>query len=426
MQVKDTILTINVVEPSLVRAIRMHSEEMGIELKGLVLVHRAYDIQEPARLKDTTGLFEEIICDLDDADELQAALKPYQERILGAHCRYESSVLPLRKVIPFLPYIVTPTETSLLWSTEKSQMRDRLHGYDPTLVPRYQSIEAHDVPAIKELVKDFEFPVIVKPADLQASLLVSRCEDMAELETCLKNTFAIIHDIYAREHRAKEPSVLVEEMMQGDMYSVDGYVSPDGEIYCLPLVRVITAHEVGLPGFYTFQTKIPVSLSESDVEAANKVCVASMRALNLRATTTHIELFKTPTGWKIVELGARIGGHRNDLYRESYGIRHFYNDVAVRIGRPPKIPTELLRHAAGMQMYAEEEGVIESIEGLDEARKLSSIVWLEAHNKPGDEVLFAHNAGHTVVDGILSNEDLGLLEQDIAKVRELVKINVKK
>ena len=425
MSVKNVVLSINVVEPPLVRAVEALSKDLGIELEGLMLVDKHYAGQT-GRPKDTSGLFKEIICDFKNPDELQTALKPYLDRILLATVRYESAVQPFRKVIPFLPYIVTPTETSLVWATEKSQMRARLANYDERLVPKHQYIEQADVAKLNELIGDFKYPLIVKPSGLAEALLVTRCDDEPALRECLNKTFSVIEDVYRREHRQNKPGLLIEEMMQGPMYSTDAYVMPDGEVLCLPLVEVITAHAIGLPGFYSYRHIIPVGLPDEEIQEAFRVSTAAVKALNLRATTTHVELFRTPDGWKIIEVGARIGGYRDDLYREAYGIEHFYNDLCVRMGKAPKMPGEPLKHAAGMNIYADEEGTITAIEGLEQAQQLPSVVFLKAHAKPGDEALFADKGGQLIVDGILSNTNKEQLEHDVAEVRRLINIKVEK
>lgn len=119
MQQKDTILTVGVVEPGLVNAVKLQSQALGRELKGLVLVHTGF-VDQPGRPVDTSGLFEEIVCDFNNPNELQNVLKPYADRILAATCRYEETVQHLSQVIPFIPYVPTPTETSLYWATEKT------------------------------------------------------------------------------------------------------------------------------------------------------------------------------------------------------------------------------------------------------------------------------------------------------------------
>src|SRR6202030_4091374 len=131
-----------------------------------VLVNKNY-AKQPGRPQDTTGFFEEVICDFDNPDELQKALEHYKDRLLAATCRYEEAIQDFGKIIPFLPHnLHTPTPTSLLWATEKSLMRDRLKKYDNNLVPQYQYVEKEDLPNISKLVKNFHYPVIVKPSGL--------------------------------------------------------------------------------------------------------------------------------------------------------------------------------------------------------------------------------------------------------------------
>ncbi|HYH36257.1 MAG TPA: ATP-grasp domain-containing protein [Candidatus Saccharimonadales bacterium] len=420
---RDTILTINVVEPALVRAVRMHSKDLGYDLHGLALVDKSY-ASHVKRPKDKSGLFKEIVCDFDDPDELQRVLKPYMDRLLAVTCRYEEAIQSFRKVIPFLPYLHTPSPEALLWSTEKPLMRDRLRNYDSKLVPRYQYLEEDDMPQLEKLVRDFKFPVIIKPSGLSKALLVSRCEDLETLRERLAFAFRVIQDVYDRDRYQGKPAVLVEEMMEGDMYSVDAYVLPDGRVFCLPPVKVVTAHSVGLPGFYGYERRAPATLPPAELEAAYDTATAAIRALNLSATTTHIEMYRTEEGWKIIEIAARIGGHRDVLYREAYGIEHFYNDLLIRMGKEPSLPSEPIAEAAVLNLYAEREGTIKSIEGIDRARELPSVIHIVTHAGPGDRSLFSTNGGDRVVDAVLRNTDREQLEKDIRELRELIIIEV--
>jgi biotin carboxylase len=422
--VKDTILTVNVVEPGLVRAVRLHSERLGKPLKGVVLVHKDY-ANQPGRPRDKTGLFKEIVCDFNNPNELQRAVRPYADNILAATCRVEETVQFFGKVLPFLPYIHKPSESALSWSTEKPLMRDFLRNYDGSLVPQYQYMEASDVQRADKLIKDFAFPLIIKPAGLSKALLVTRNEDMKELRANLARTFDVINDVYQRLQSPGKPGVLVEEMMQGDMYSIDSYVSHDGRIWHLPPAKVITSHSLGLPGFYGYDTLLPSGLTEKETEVAFAAASAAIKALNLSTTTAHIELFHTRNGWKIIEIAARIGGFRDTLYREAYGIEHFYNDLAIHMGQEPDIPRELLRYTQAINIYAATEGRITSIEGIEEARELPGMAEIDVKIPPGELALFVTEGGDPVVKAVISNEDPKQLEKDARRVRELVRINVR-
>src|SRR6185295_6627774 len=104
-----------------------------------------------------------------------------------------------------------------------------------------------------------------------------------------------------------------------------------------------------------------------------------------------------------------------------YGIEHHYNDIANRAGLEPKIPTKPLRHALREDIYSDDkEGILEAIEGLEEAHKLESMVSLTVGAKPGDKISYADKGGDVLVVGILSNTDKKKLDADAKKLREVV------
>lgn len=420
---KDIVLSVDVVEPGLVHAVQLLSKELGRPLKGIALVHRGF-LDYPDRPVDNTGLFEEVVADFDNPDELQKVLLPFLDRILLVTTRYEDSIHHLSQLVPFVPYVYTPTESSLRWSSEKPLMRDRLKTYDPSLVPKYQLMRQNDLPMWEELTTGFTFPVIVKPGSLWSSFLVTRCDTKEDLEKCLHETFAIIDKVYGHWRRVAKPALLVEEMMQGDMYSTDVYVSHDGIIRCLPLIKVLTAASLGLPGFYGHTCILPTELSDEETARGFAAAQAAVRALGLRSTTVHIELFHTSDGWKIIELGARIGGRREKLYHEACGIEHHYNDLINRIGMEPVMPTHVVRHARSEDIFAEVEGTVEAIEGVEEARQLESVVSLKVNVTPGDWALFADKGGDALAVAILSNSDKAKVEADAAKLRELIRFKI--
>lgn len=421
---KSIVLAIDDVEPGLIKALHKHGDRLGRKLEGVVLANSNYpDFRE--RNIDTTGTFTEVLCDFDNPEEIRAALAPYRDRLLVVTCRQESSIDALRKVVPWLPEeLNAPSAESLLWSTEKKLMRDKMSAYDSSLTPRYAYLKSYDQAEVERIADEYNFPVIVKANGLRASILVERCNTAEELDDYVKQAFEIIKDIYARDTGHGEPSMLVEEMIEGDMYSTDVYVDPDGKTYCLPLVQVITAHAIGLPGFYSYRHMLPVNLEEHLVEGAFVAAHKAVESLELRSSTAHIELFLSPDGWKLIELGPRIGGYREDLYHEAYGVDHYYNDLAVRMGLEPELPTKHVKYAAGFNIYAEEEGVISSISGIEEARKVEGVLYVNPHANPGDEALFAGNGGRLIVDGILSDTDADRLEEKMAYIRDIVKINL--
>jgi hypothetical protein len=218
----------------------------------------------------------------------------------------------------------------------------------------------------------------------------------------------------------------VEEMIQGDMYSVDAYVGPTGNISCLPPIKVITSHSLGMPGFYAYRTIVPApDLTADDVAAANATCISAIKALNLSSSTAHIELYKTTAGWKIIEVGPRMGGCREYLYRGSYGVEHYQNDLAIRLGSDVTIPTDIIGYASGMSIYADNEGIIEAIDGIEEVKSMDSIIYFSNKIPVGGMAHSSSNGGTSVIAAVVTGKDLAELDANFAKVRQLITIHTK-
>lgn len=422
---KNIILSIGKVEPGLVTAAKRIETELGRKLQGIHLVDTKFK-QTPDYGADNTGFFEEIVCDFDNPSELQNALIPIQQNILAVNCRMETAIQDYIKAVPYLPDTPTPTESSLRWATEKSLMREKLQEYNPELVPKFSVIERNQISLVKEITVDMEYPLIVKPSGLNSSILVTKCENQDELFTSLEKTFKVIEEIYERERGSGRPQVLIEEFIEGDMYSTDAYISPEGKIWCLPPVRVITSHDVGFPGFYGYEFQLPTELNGEDLQALKNAAEQSVKALDLRSCTAHIELYNCKGNWKIIELGPRIGGHREDLYREAYEIDHYYNDLASRIeGLSPVIPEHPKQYAICMDLYPEKEGYIESFNGMEEARKLPTCVFVDPHTNIGVPFFSAENGSPYAASAIFSGPDKKQVTKDAARARELIKIITK-
>lgn len=355
---------------------------------------------------------------------LQTTLMPYKHRLLAVTARTERNIPLLRKVIPHVPYINTPTELSLEWTTDKIRMRQLLRGYDKAISPKF--MVAHDATAetLDRIERHVGFPLIIKPAGLAESMLVTICYHREELEANMRNTVRRISQIYKKKQGRGEPQILVEEFMEGTMYSVDCYVNQRGVVYYTPLVHVKTGMSIGMEDFYGYMRITPVSLKPHKIEAAKKVADKAIEALNLRSTTCHIELMKTEDGWKVIELGPRVGGFRPEMYKLSYGIDHPANDILIRMPKKPILPKKVRGFTAVMQFYPERKGRLVSIEGVNKVRKLESFNKLNINKRPGDMCDFARNGDDPVFTITLFNVNRAKLLADIRRLETTVRIKV--
>lgn len=424
---KDVVLFINSMFAPTHSALRAYEEKTGRHFTPVVIVDKnihesIHTLNEQSHLKDNNVAV--ITADFDAPASIREALQPYENRLAAVLSQYENSIHEFKKIIPFVPYVQTPTESSLDWATDKKLMRAAFDAYDRTLSPASLHV-ADALPAtIHAIEQTMAYPIIIKPSGLECSLLVSVARNRKQLTAQLKDTFKQLHTAYSHLLKRMEPSVIVEEFMEGDMYSIDAYVSAGGSFRFTPPVKVVTGNKVGFDDFFPYLTLTPTGLQSEEIAAANDTVERACKALGLRATTAHAELIRTPKGWRMIEIGPRIGGYRPELYGLTIGLNHIMNDILNRIGLEPEIDTEVKHYAAVLQTYAHEEGVLQRMHGLDTIEQLPSFISMKQRFAEGEMLYSAQRGGHPAFEVMLCHDDEAQLQADLKTIEQVLHIEV--
>lgn len=424
---KDVILFVNAIRPAMFGAFQDYKKKTGRTFTPIVLVDSKIKESITTRNGQHTNPEKTIVltADFDSAASVRAALRPYMDRLFAVTAQYENSILELKKLVPYIPYLPMPTESSLDWGTEKKLMRQMLESYDTSLVPQYMQVKDASDASINKIEATLEYPVVIKPSGLEGSLLVSLANNRQELKQLLQNTFTMVQDAYNTWIKRQKPMILVEEFMTGQMYSVDVYVAADGVCTFTPIVKVITGRQIGFDDFFGYELGPQTDLDDKETALCYEAVEKAAHAIGLRSVTGHVELMRTPTSWKIIELGPRIGGYRHDLYNYTYGINHMMNDILNRAGEPVDVPTNRVAYAATLAIYAKDEGVIEAINGFDEVKKLQSFVKVYQEVFVGDKAYHAKNNGDPIFEIYFRNKDYEKFRNDIAQMERLLDIQVR-
>ncbi|MDD4358237.1 MAG: ATP-grasp domain-containing protein [Candidatus Pacebacteria bacterium] len=417
---KNIILFVNYVPDTAIKEIREYGKKIKKDLKVAIIKDKGVEESKLTNSEEPIDLI--IPCDFDDPVKIMKALLPYKEEFLAITCRQEKNIPDFAKIIPNVPYLKTPTSKSLEWSVEKYMMRRRFNSYDKKITPRYLLIKDCSKETLEKIKEKVGFPLMVKPSNLAASLMVSVCFYEEELRDTLKACFRKINRVYEENDRQKEPHLLVEQFMEGDMYSIDAYVNSRGGMRFCPLVKVKTGKQIGFDDFFGYQQMTPAKLKTSAVLEAEEVARKAVHALGLRSNSAHVELMRTEDGWKVIEVGPRLGGWRDYLYKLSFGINHSLNDVLNRIPQKPIIPKKVKGHSAFLKIFAKKEGKLKSIKGLKKVKELESCVELKVDKKVGDMCKFAKNGGRAVCVMVFFNEERSKLLADIRRMEKALKI----
>lgn len=406
-------------------------KKLGQKLKGVLIIERSnksllQKLKSPklsARIKKSN--LEIVVLKNKKAHSIQSQLKPYSDRVLAMTVQRENLMPVYRKLLPHFPHIFGPTEKSLEWATNKLSMRHMLSIFDKKLCPRFAPVTDLEPSTLRKTAKRIGFPLVAKPTGLASSLLVNQCYYEDELKKVLKKSFKKIKSVYKKNKGRDMPEMLVEQLMEGDVYTVDAYVNVKGRVVFCPLVYVETGRAAGFDDFFGYKQMTPVKkLNKMRQEEALMIAKKGIKALALRSVTCHIELVYDGDNWKIIEVAARMGGYRHDLYKESYGFNHGLNDLLNKLNLKPMVSKRVLGHSCLIKFYARQEGVIKRVRGVGAVKSIKSVIKYVPCLGKGDRAYFAKNGGSCVGLVRLFNRNLAILKGDIRRVEQTIRIEI--
>ncbi|MGH3656901.1 MAG: ATP-grasp domain-containing protein, partial [Micromonosporaceae bacterium] len=273
------------------------------------------------------------------------------EPISGPVCYDEARIEATAKVATALGLPTTPADAI-------GRCRDK-HLTRRTLaaagVPQARSVAVRSPEEAADVAQRLGYPVVVKPRNLAASFGVRRVDSTEDLAVAYHRARGIT---LPEAPEYYEDGVLVEEYLPGPEISVD-VACFDGEV-----VPLVVAHkESGFPPAFEEVGHV-VDAGDPlyrDPELA-EVVTAAHRALGFHTGMTHLELKRTPDGFKVIELNGRLGGDLIPyLGQLATGVDLSLAAAAIACGRRPDLEPTVRRVAATRFCYPEREQTVGSV-----------------------------------------------------------------
>lgn len=347
----------------------------------------------------------------------------YGKHIICVTTRGEKNIPLFQTIIPFLPeHLNHPSVDSLEKATQKTKMRQAFWKYDKSITPRFHVIKEYTKTTVDEISNKLEFPVIIKPSGLALGMLVQSAHYPEELKKVLDSTFKKINANYKRIKGRGEPAILVEEIIEGDQYSVDALIDNSGTVSFCPFVKYVKSSEKGFDDFFSYEQKVPATISKESLEQAKEVATKGIHALGLTNSSAHIEMIRSDNHWYIVEIGPRVGGFRSVMYKKSFNIDLDIQDLNVRMGKPVNVHKKKQGYTSFIKFYPKKEGVITKITGIKKAQSLESFLEVKQNLKKGDRARFAKNGGDCVFRVTLFHKNKAQWIADKRKLEKIVSI----
>lgn len=258
------------------------------------------------------------------------------------------------------------------------------------------------------IVEKVTFPCVMKPTDNAGNRGVCFVANKEEL---LKE-YSYSHD------NSRSGQVIIEEYMEGQEVSVE-IVVYKGDVHILAVTDKLT---LGKPYFVEIGHAEQSQKSAETVAAIKDLATRAVKSVGIDNSPAHVEIMVTEDGPKMVELGSRMGGGciTSHLVPLSTGIDMIKSVMDLALGLEPDLEPKFnkgsaLRHIVGV------EGVIESIDGLEESRNVPGVIEVTMLKNIGDECHYFKNGadriGYVIAQGKDAAEAIAICEEAIKKIQ---------
>jgi biotin carboxylase len=258
-----------------------------------------------------------------------------------------------------LPHPVAPETAALTVLKHRQRKRLDEHGVPQ---PRWEVAAA--------AADGLPLPAVVKPVDRQGQKGLAVVTDASGLAEAIAAAVEV----------SRNGLALVEELVPGPEITVNAF-SFGGVFHPLTVTDRLTA------GGEAFGVALAhVWPSEHDVEEAVEAARLAAAALGVTDGPTYTQIVLGPDGPRVMELAARLGGgHDAELCRVALGVDLNGLALAAALGEPIDLPAPKPNGGAVVRFLVPPEGVLQNVDGLEEALALDGVVDARVYRAPGWE-----------------------------------------
>jgi biotin carboxylase len=361
-----------------------------------------------------------VVCDFSSQENIDKALDELRNRyqVDGIISTYENYILQAAYVAEQLGLRGMPISAAEA-CTDKYIMRGLFANAPRKISPAFK--EAHSFEDVLDFMHSSSFPVILKPANLAKSLLVTKSNNIEELKANYEKTVATIDAIYKKYAPNRTPKILIEEFMEGPVHSVDAFVDENGTPHVLEnVVDYQTGYDIGYDDNFHYSRILPSKLSSTEVADIREVATLGCKALGMLNSPAHVEIIRTKNGPMIVEIGARNGGYRERMHGIANGIDIIQNALALSFGEPLDITSKRNDSCAVLELFPKKPGIFSGVASEAQLQNLSSLVYFAVKQHVGSFVGKSSDGYKMCAIIILHNVDANTFDSDLALVNSTV------
>jgi biotin carboxylase len=279
---------------------------------------------------------------------------------------------------------------------------------------------------VRAFAANHSFPLIIKPANLSKSLLVTKNTHLEQLLQNYRKTVAAVDEVYAKYAPHTQPKLLIEEFMEGPVKSVDAFVDSFGEPHILDaIVDYQTGHDIGFADNFHYSRLLPTNISGQQAAAIKRTAAAGIKALGIKNSPAHVEIIDTKDGPMIVEIGARNGGYRTRMHALANGIDILDNAIRLSLGQMPNVTATRNESVGVFELFPKNPGYYVQLQNEATLRKLPSLYYLSVKAQPNTFVGSSSDGYKMCAVVILHNADQQQFTKDMQFLNKHVAVETR-
>lgn len=361
-----------------------------------------------------------IVVDFSDKKNIIEALAKVKKPVDGVVATYENYILVTAWISKYLGLPGLPLNSAVA-CTDKNAMRRKFATAPTQISPDFKLIDNER--DILDFSANHSFPLIIKPTNLSKSLLVTRSNDLKELQENYRKSISLLAGAYNKYAPHRVPKLLIEEFLEGSIHSVDAFADKYGTPMVLEqIVDYQTGYDIGYDDNFHYSRILPSKLIQTDQHKLRECAAMGIKALGMKNSPAHVEIIMTTNGPRLVEIGARNGGYRERMHSIANGIDLIGASLDIALGNKPSIKATRNDSIAVLELFPKTGGYFKQLRNESKLRKLQSINYVSIKALPGDRIGQSSEGYKTTAIIILHNSNKKQFEKDLAYVNKSVSV----
>jgi biotin carboxylase len=264
---------------------------------------------------------------------------------------------------------------------DKAQLRKATRGAG-IANPVSRHVDGPD--AVREFMREHPGKIVLKPANRQGAVGTEIIDDPAAVDAAWQRCIDQDEGVYVPD-RGLPLMMLAEQYVEGHEYSVEMMWRDGARVFGTVTDKILYPGPRPVEEGHIEPADIPDELRDQLLRETDRVC----DAVGLGAGIVHCEWIMSDGTPYLVECAGRLPGDAiPNLIDAAYGINTVHTYYRMMAGEPIEGLPATASQAAAIRFLQVEPGIVESVEGVEEAKALAgdNLVYFAVAAEPGDEM----------------------------------------